>query len=261
MDAIENHAKNVLVSGQVCTTLGLRQTRSADVGRLAATAGIDCLNIDMEHSAMNLATAIDIAVAAQDAGVTPLVRVPGYEHYLASKVLDGGAMGIIFPHVDTPELAAKLVSYCKYPPVGHRSYGGGLPQLNFKGVPQKEALELVNEAIMVIIMLESPQAIENADAIAAVPGVDVITIGSNDLCLEYGLTGEFDHPTIKQAFQRTVDAARKHGIYAGFGGIGSNDLIEEYIKMGMRWTQAGSDFGFIMEGAKASVKRLKSIAL
>ena len=117
---------------------------------------------------MGIDTAAQIAVACHDAGVTPIVRVPGYEHYLATRLLDAGAMGIVFPHVDTAEHARQLVDNCKYPPMGHRSLGGPMAQLGFRAVPRAESTEVVNrETIMVMLDAE---VIDNADAIAAVPG-------------------------------------------------------------------------------------------
>jgi len=145
MATLHNRAKEKLEAGELSIGLGLRLVRTMDIGRVLNTCGYDFAFIDMEHNSMSIDTAVQIGVACQDAGVTPLVRVPGYEHYLATRVLDAGAMGIVFPHVDSAEQAAKLVSYCKYPPVGHRSAAGNMSQLtlsdsiafrvDFKGEP------------------------------------------------------------------------------------------------------------------------------
>ena len=113
MAKLYNRAKEQLEKGELCIGLGLRVARTVEIGRVLGTCGYDFAFIDLEHSAMSFDTAVQIAVASQDAGVTPLVRVPGYEHYLATRVLDAGAMGIVLPHVDTGEQAAHLVSFCK----------------------------------------------------------------------------------------------------------------------------------------------------
>src|SRR5207244_5934759 len=104
----------------------------------------------MEHHPTGVDSAPLSALACHDAGVTPLVRVPGYEHYLATRLLDAGAMGIVFPHVDTPEHARQLVSNCKYPPMGHRSLGGPMAQLGFRPHPRAESTALVNTATLVV---------------------------------------------------------------------------------------------------------------
>ena len=99
-------------------------------------------------------------------------------------------MGIVFPHVDDAATAKRLVSNCLYPPKGHRSMTGVLPQLDFKQKPIAKVAKLINDNMLIVIMLESPEAISNVDNIAAVEGVDVILIGTNDLCMEMGIPGD-----------------------------------------------------------------------
>jgi 2-keto-3-deoxy-L-rhamnonate aldolase RhmA len=259
MPPIVNNVRERLATGQLALGLGLRQTRTVDMGRVLATCGFDFAFIDMEHSTIGIDTAAQIALACHDAGVRPLVRVPGYEHYLATRLLDRGAMGIVFPHVDTAEQAARLVDNCKYPPMGHRSLGGPMAQLGFRAVPRGEATELVNQATMLVMMLETPQAIENADAMAAVPGVDVLLIGTNDLTLEMGIGGQYGHPLVVQAYEKVVAACQKHGKHPGMGGIYDSPTMEKYIKVGARFVLCGSELTLIMAGAQARTEFLRGI--
>ncbi|HKI99192.1 MAG TPA: aldolase/citrate lyase family protein [bacterium] len=261
MATLQNRAKEKLEKGELCIGLGLRMARTVEIGRVLNTCGYDYAFIDMEHNSMGIDTAVQIAVACQDAGVTPMVRVPGYEHYLATRVLDAGAMGIIFPHVDTPEQAARLVSFCKYPPVGHRSAAGAMAQLNYQAVPAKEATELVNNNTLLVFMLESPQAIANADAIAAVPGVDVLLIGSNDLCMEMGIPTQFDHPKLTEAVETTIAACHKHGKHPGLGGVYDEVIAKRFIESGMRFILASGDMPLFMNAAKARAEFLNGIKL
>lgn len=261
MATLHNRAKEKLEQGDLCIGLGLRLVRTVEIGRVLSTCGYDFAFIDMEHNSMGIDTAVQIGVACQDAGVAPLVRVPGYEHYLATRVLDAGAMGIVFPHVDTAEHAARLVNFCKFPPLGHRSAAGNMSQLNFQAVPQREALDLVNANTLIVIMLETPQAIENADAIAAVPGVDVLLIGSNDLCVEMGIPSQFDNPRLAQAMEKTIAACRKHGKHPGLGGVYDEKICKGFIELGMRFILASGDLPLLMAGASARAKFLHGIAL
>ena len=199
-----------------------------------ATCDYDWLFIDMEHNSMDIDIASQISVAAQDAGITPLVRVPDFAHHHATRVLDCGAMGIVFPHVEDSETAKKLVSYCLFPPKGHRSMTGSLPQLNFKPTPIPEVATSLNDSMLIVIMLESPEAIENVEEIAAVSGVDVILIGTNDLCMEMGIPGEYDNLKIKEAYKKVIKACAKHGKTPGMGGVYNENLMSEYIGMGMK---------------------------
>jgi len=261
MVEVRNLAKERLAAGEVAVGIGLRQARSVDVGKIMKTCGYDWLFIDMEHNAMAVEDAVEISVAAQDAGITPLVRVPGHEHYHASRVLDGGALGIVVPHVDTPEVAAKIVDNCKYPPQGHRSVTGALPQLNFESVPMAKATKVINDATLVVVMLETPQAVDNADAIAAVEGIDVLLVGTNDLCVEMGIPGELDHPKVIAAYEKIIAACHAHGKYPGLGGVYRPDLMERYIGMGMRLVLAGSDLSFMMAAAKERATFVRGLSL
>ena len=116
---IKNIAKEKLQAGELAIGVGLRQARTVDIAKAMKTAGFDWLFIDMEHNSMDLDTATQISVTAQDVGITPLLRVPGFQHFHASRALDGGAQGIVVPHVDTKETAIQMVRQCKYPPIGY----------------------------------------------------------------------------------------------------------------------------------------------
>ena len=261
MASIPNPVRTRLAAGQLALGMGLRQARTVDIGRIVAACGFDFAFIDMEHNSMGTDTAAQIAVACHDAGVAPLVRVPGYEHYLATRLLDAGAMGIVFPHVDTAEHAARLVESCKYPPMGHRSLGGPMPQLGFRPVPRAEATRLVNEATLLVMMLETPRAIAGAEAIAAVPGVDVLLIGTNDLTLEMGIPGQYDSPRVVQAYEAVIAACKQHGKWPGMGGIYDHPTMQRYITMGARFVLGGSDVTFLISGAQARAEFLRGIAL
>lgn len=261
MATIPNKVRERLDAGQLALGLGLRQARTVDTGRILAACGYDWAFIDMEHNTMSIDTAAQIAVACQDAGVTPIVRVPGYEHYLATRLLDAGAMGIVFPHVDSAEHAKQLVDNCKYPPMGHRSLGGPMAQLGFRPIPRSESSAIVNKETMLIMMLETPGAIAQADAIAAVPGVDVLLIGTNDLTLEMGISGKYDDPKVVGAYETVIAACTKHGKHAGMGGIYDHANMQRYIGMGARFILSGADVTFLMEGATARANFLRGVQL
>ncbi len=177
----------------------MRVLRTVDAGMIAKNSGFDWLFIDMEHSAMEVDLASQVAISALAMGITPIVRVPGKEHHHASRLLDSGAQGIVVPHVDTAEEAAHVVSHCKYPPIGHRSVVGALPQFGYAAMSVGKSTQIANAETLVIVMVETPKAIENADAIAAVPGIDVVLIGTNDLCAELGIPGQFADPKVEDA--------------------------------------------------------------
>ncbi|HWD22808.1 MAG TPA: aldolase/citrate lyase family protein [Burkholderiales bacterium] len=258
MTVVPNHAKRQLLDGKLAIGLGVRQARTVDIAQIAKTSGFDWLFIDCEHGSMSLDMASQIACAALGVGVTPVVRVPGHEHHHATRALDNGAQGIVVPHVDTAEHAGRIADYCRFPPLGHRSMGSGLPQIGFAQAPIEETARIVNEETLVVVMLESAQAVDSCEAIAAVPGVDVLLIGTNDLCLELGVPGKFDDARVAEAYARVIAACRKHGKSPGMGGVGAPALLERYIGMGMRFVLAGSDLALLMQAAGARAALVRS---
>jgi 4-hydroxy-2-oxoheptanedioate aldolase len=198
---------------------------------------------------MDLDDASQLSTAALAVGVSPIVRVAGFEHWHASRLLDNGAQGIVFPHVDSKEDAQRVANACRYPPVGKRSMGGGLAQVGYKSMPIADTARVVNEETMVVVMIESPQGVANADEIAATKGVDALLIGTNDLCFEMGIPGQFNDPKVKDAYTRVIAACRKHGKFAGMGGMYTPELLERHINMGVQLILSGSDFSLLMQAA------------
>jgi 2-keto-3-deoxy-L-rhamnonate aldolase RhmA len=256
---IRSVAKERLLAGELAIGVGLRQARTVDIAKIMKTAGFDWLFIDQEHSAMSLDDAAEISCAAQDAGITPIVRVPGFEHYHAAKALDGGAQGIVVPHVDTPEVAATMVQHCRYPPIGKRSVTGALPQLDFAAVPLDEGTEAVNDATLLVLMIETGEAVANAKAIAATPGVDVLLVGANDLSMELGVPGALDHPKMIDALEKIVAACKASGIFPGLGGIYQSALIERCVAMGFRMILTGSDLSLMLNAGKAKTAEVRAL--
>ena len=257
MTAVANHALRNLRAGKLAIGLGLRQARTVDIAQIAKTAGFDWLFIDCEHNSMDTDSAAQIAAASLAVGITPVVRVAGKEHWHASRTLDNGAQGIVVPHVETADEARRVADACRFPPLGHRSMGGGLQQLGFVPTPVGEAARIVNEETLVVVMLESPRGIENCEAIAAVPGIDALLIGTNDFCFELGIPGKFDDPRVADAYRKTIAACRKHGKFPGMGGLYTPTLLERHIGMGVQLVLAGSDFSLLLQAASAQAKLVR----
>lgn len=258
---ISTVARDRLARGELVLCMGLRQARTVDIAMLAARCGFDAIYVDMEHSPISFETTSAICTAAIGAGITPLVRVPGHAGSDISRVLDGGAQGVIVPHVDDAEQAQAVVRHARFAPMGHRSVMGGGPALAYLPLSVGECSTRLNETTLVIVMLETPQAIENADAIAAVPGVDMLLIGSNDLCSEMGIPGQLRDPRLRDAFRSVSEACRRHGKFLGIGGVrGDAELQKELLGMGARFLIAGSDVTYLMAAARQDAALMRSIS-
>jgi 2-keto-3-deoxy-L-rhamnonate aldolase RhmA len=261
MPIYPNHTKRRLKEGKIAIGMGLRLARSVDIATIGKTCGYDWLFIDMEHNSMDVDTAAQIAMAALPVGISPIVRVPGKEHHHASRLLDAGAQGIVVPHVDSVEEAERAVAYCKYPPQGHRSAMGALPQFAYESVPVGVATKAANDETLVVVMLETPDAIAKVDEIAAVEGLDVVLIGTNDLCAEMGIPGQFGDPRVEDAYRQVVAACNRNGIHPGMGGVYDPKLMEKYIGYGMRFILSGGDVSFLMAGARQRADFLHGLEL
>jgi 2-keto-3-deoxy-L-rhamnonate aldolase RhmA len=261
MPIIENSMKKILEAGGLAASLNIVHWRTVNAAGIARECGFEWLFIDMEHNTMDLDTAAQICVAALPTGITPIVRVPSHDPFQATRILDGGAMGIVVPHVNSAEEAQRIVRNCKYPPIGHRSLTAPLPQLGFEPLPVTEAIEVLNRNLLIIVMLETPDAISHADAIAAVEGVDGLMIGTNDLAAEMGIPGQFGHAQIERAYAIMIDACNKHRRFAGMGGIYDHVLMAKFIRMGVRFMLGGGDVSLLMSAGKTRTSFLHGLPL
>ena len=261
-DIVRNNVKEKLALGEVVSSITVRLVRSIEIVRMAKTAGFDSLYVDLEHSSLSVDATGQICMAALEAGIAPFVRVPANTGENIQRALDGGALGIIAPNVRSAAEAKAVVTAAKYPPRGQRGASGGLPHLHYRNFPAAEANAALDAATMVIVQFESAAAVEQAGEIAAVDGVDMVLIGTNDLLADMGLAGQFDHAKVREAYAQTIAACRKHGKHAGVGGLASRpDLVAEFVKAGARYVSTGTDLAFLLAEATRRAKQVRDIAI
>ncbi len=257
---LSNHMKDKLARGEVVSSITVRLVRGIEIARIAKTAGFDSLYVDLEHSSFSLETTGQICMAALAAGVTPLVRVPGIA--VVSRVLDGGALGVIAPHVRSAADARAYVAAAKFPPLGDRSAAGPLPHLHYRSFPAAEADAALNDATLLVVQFESDAALAKADEIAAVDGVDMVMIGTNDLLADWGLAGQYEHPRVREAYVAAIAACRRHGKHVGVGGLSSRpELAAEFVRMGARYVSTGTDLAFLLGAATEKAKEVRDIVV
>lgn len=257
---LRNPLAETLAAGRLGLALLLQKVHSVDIAVAAATCGFDAINIDLEHSVIPESAAAQICVTALHAGITPLVRVPGHDGYCASRILDAGACGIVVPHVNTAEEARAIVQACRFAPLGARSLAGNLPHLGYRNWPAQEVRRVINAATTVIVMLETPEAIANADAIAAVPGVDILHIGSTDLCESLDIAGQFESPALERCFIQVISACRKYEKFAGAGGLaGHSAAMQKMVHLGVRFVTAGIEWDLMVNAAQQRATSLREM--
>jgi 2-keto-3-deoxy-L-rhamnonate aldolase RhmA len=259
-DVLRNHVREKLDRGEVAASMTVRLVRGIEIARIAKTAGFDGLYVDMEHSSFSFETTSQICMAALEAGVTPFVRVPGVA--AVPRVLDGGALGIIAPHIRSAGEARDYVRAAKYPPLGDRSNAGALPHLQYRSFPAAEANAALDAATMIVAQFESEESLIQADEIAAVEGVDMVLVGTNDLLADWGIPGQYDHARVHEAYEITIAACRRHGKHVGVGGLAARpDLAAAFVRMGARYVSTGTDLGFLLTACTDKAREVREIAL
>jgi 2-keto-3-deoxy-L-rhamnonate aldolase RhmA len=259
MPTLRNPVLDRLRKDELALGVGIRLARSVEIAKMMRGCDFDWLFIDLEHGPLTLDQVAQMSAMAMEAGIGAIVRVPHAQWDMASRALDNGATGIVIPHIETVEVAATAVQRLRFPPVGHRATYGGIAQYDYGPVEVVEVAAALDATILLAMMLESPRGIENAEAIAALPGIDVLFIGAHDLSVEMGVPGQLDHPRMVAAFERVVAAAKKHGKFCGFGGVADEALIGRYIGLGMRMIQNGTDFAFMIKAATDRAKALRRV--
>src|SRR2546427_2131156 len=235
-ELLRNGVKDKLARNEVVLSMIVRLVRTVEIAGIARTAGFDSIYVDVEHSSFSVDTTGQICMASLAVGITPFVRVPSITPDCISRVLDGGALGVIAPHIQSPQDAARVVRAAKFPPLGDRSFTGSLPHFQFRTFPTTEMFEALNEATMVIVMIESAEALAAVDEIAAVDGVDMLFIGTNDLCSSFGIPGQLDHKLVHDAYVRGIEACRRYGKHLGVGGRSAQPkLVADFVKLGGRY--------------------------
>lgn len=225
--------------------------------RVFARMGWDWLTLDMEHQPIDWGQAAAIFGAIADAGCVPLCRVPEGNHRDIKRALDAGAWGIVAPMVNTVEQARTIIAAAKYPPLGNRSVGGGLHALNF-GAASGDYFAAANDQILVVLQTESPQGVDNAEAIYALPGVDAIFVGPNDLRAQMRttLSREPTNDEFEALMQRVIAAGKKTGTATGMHAM-STDVARQRTEQGMRFIAVASELRMMTQKAEEMLRDLR----
>lgn len=229
---------------------------SVVAARFMSRVGFPWLTVDMEHSHTDIQTAAMMFGAIADAGCVPLARIPASRHEYVKSVLDCGAMGIVVPMVMDAAEAKAMVAAAKYPPVGNRSVGGGLHAMNYGATAGDYYLKADNE-ILVVLQTEHIAAVEIADEIYSVPGIDAIFVGPNDLAAS--LRKPDGTPPSKELMEQTLtrirEAAKRQGVPSGLH-VHSLADAKRRIAEGWQFIAIGSELKCMLDEASAIVREI-----
>ncbi len=232
-----NRFKKNLEAGKRCPGLWLSLC-SPTVTEIAAQSGADWILIDMEHAPNDLSMMADQLRAACGGGAEPVVRPPFAEQVVTKRLLDIGARTLMFPMIQNADMAAEAVSWTRYPPAGVRGHSGTI-RANGYG-RRTNYLETYEEEICVIVQVETPEAIDNIPAIAAVKGVDAIFIGPGDLASSMGHVGNVGHHDVQAEIRRAVASVHAATKPAGILGYGE-EAARRYHAGGVEFVAVAGD--------------------
>jgi 4-hydroxy-2-oxoheptanedioate aldolase len=251
-----NTAKTKMLAGKpaIGGAAGLGSPLGAEI---LALAGLDLVMIDDQHGIWEPESMMAAFRSVRVAGSVPMARVGKNDFYAIGAMLDRGALGIVVPMVDTVEQAKTAIAAAKYPPVGNRSVGGGMHPMNFGTASSQEYYAKVSDEILVVLQTESPQGVENAEAIYSLPGCDAIFIGPVDLRFQMrAVDGTFPTPEEHEAMvQRVIQAGKEVGTPTGIHAMDAESALER-ARQGMQFIAVGSDLRLMTQKAQEQVRIL-----
>jgi 2-keto-3-deoxy-L-rhamnonate aldolase RhmA len=225
------------------------------VAEAIGCAGFDWGVIDMEHSPLDLMTVVHLLQAVAGTKMTPVVRLPWNDTVTVKRVLDAGAQTLMFPFVQNADEARKAVAATRYPPQGVRGMAAMGRASRFGTNPNH--YQTANKQVGVILQLETPQAVAQLEAIAAVEGVDALFLGPADLSGAMGHVGGLTHPAVTELMVEAVARCKAVGKPVGTVG-GTAEVVAQYRASGFDYLAIGSDLGLLMRAAQAAVAALRA---
>lgn len=222
---------------------------------LVAGLDLDYVCVDGQHGIVDYASMVSMVRAIQFAGAAPVVRIPQNEPWMIMRALDAGALGVIVPLVNDAGEAARAVSACRFPPDGVRSYG----PIRASGVVGSKAPADLGAEVVCIVQIETREGLENAEEIAAIPGLDGVYVGPADLALSLGLSLDSagEDPGHVEAVERIREACQKNGIAVGVHGA-SGVSAREYAERGYSMVNVGVDYLLLTDAVRREVDEARS---
>ena len=252
-----NLTKQKLKNGETVFGTALQHFRSAEIPRVYAAAGFDYFFIDLEHGSLDLETTQDIIAASVAAGVTPLVRPAELLYSLIARMLDLGAQGIVLPRVEDPEVLREALSWMTFPPHGKRGFGVSPALFDYEPLGFPEIMKRQDEHILTVVQFETKTALERADELLSVPGIDVAMVGPADLSISLGMPGDVENREFVETVMAFMAKCQRHGVAPG---IHSRNVegAKPWVARGMKLIGAGGEFSMFLERARQVAAEIRS---
>lgn len=228
---------------------------SASTAEALGYAGFDWLLVDMEHVPIEYRDLWHLLQAIECGGAQPIVRVAANDPVLLKRALDLGSFNVMVPFVENAAQAQNAINAVKYPPFGTRGFAA-VHRASRYGTWANYGKE-ANAAVTCILQIETPNALENLEEIAAVPGVDALFLGPGDLSAVCGHIGDPGHPQVQAMISDAIVRAKKIGMPMGIVG-GTPELVQSYLEQGYAFAAVASDLAMMMKKANEFLSVLKT---
>ena len=245
----QNRLKAALREGRSATGTMIVEFRQPSLLQLLANAGFDFAIIDNEHGPFSLESLAELSRAGRLHGVTPIVRIPEISYSHVTQALDAGAQGLMIPRITEPTQVAEVVQMMKYPPIGRRGSVMARAHTNFRSGSVETAMDLMNKETMLVVQIETLEALERREEIIGVPGVDAALIGPNDLSVAMGIPGKLDDPAFVSAVESVMATCSKAGVIPALH-INELDKAILWASRGMRMVSINSEIGHLLKSGR-----------
>jgi 2-keto-3-deoxy-L-rhamnonate aldolase RhmA len=254
----DNPVKSNLAAGGHAFGTMVFEFFTPGIAQIMAASGAEFAIYDTEHSGAGIETIKSQMAYARFTGCVPLVRVGVIDYHAIAATLDAGALGIMAPMVETADQATLLVSCTRYPPHGRRGAAFGVAHDDYLGGSVVEKLQAANERTLVIALIETVAGVENVEAIAAVPGIDVLWLGHFDLTNSMGIPADFAHQRFKDAVARIAAAAGRHGKALGMM-VADDAGARQYLAGGFRMIAYGTDHSLFQAALSDGITAMRGM--
>lgn len=254
-----NPVKEALAAGGRAYGTMVFEFLSAGLPQVLANAGAQFVFYDMEHSGFSTAEIKTQFALCRGLDLVPLVRPPDTTYHHTARLLDLGAMGLLFQMCETAEQAEELVRWTRYPPEGRRGAMFGGAHDDYSTMPVPKIIDGAHDRTMVCVLIESAKGIANAEEIMSVPGVDVGHLGHGDLSLSLEVPGQTDHPKMQAGIDKLLAACEQHGKAAACL-AGNADIGRDWVRRGFRMVSYSYDIGLLTAALTAGIEQLREEA-
>lgn len=253
---MKNNLKVRLKNGENILGTMITVFDNPEIAKILKVCGFDYFVIDCEHGSFDYSSVANILVVAREAGIPGIIRIPEVKREVVLKYMEMGAAGLLLPNTDTAEQAQMLVNYAKYFPLGNRGVSLLRPHTGFEPVDNAvEYMNRMNEETVLMLQIESPTGVKNAEKMLDIEGIDAVFIGPSDLSQSMGIMGQLNHPDFIAAVDHVISSAKASGKYSGIHLMSSEALVP-WIRKGMTLNLWSNDVLHMMTAAKEGLAKL-----